>query len=133
MAEDRGWERTYWAFDIHETIIRPNWKVDEIPTTFYPFAKETLQLVSKRTDIIRILYTCSHPQEIEKYLKFFASYDIHFDHVNENPQVGNSGYGCYDKKPYFNVLFEDKCGFDAESDWEAVLEFLKDDKNILAL
>jgi hypothetical protein len=36
-----------------------------------------------------------------------------------------NGYGCYDKKPYMNVLFEDKAGFDAETEWEPVLALMK--------
>lgn len=32
----------------------------------------------------------------------------------------------YDKKPYFNILFEDKCGFSGEEDWLPVLNLLKE-------
>ena len=121
----KGWEKTYWAFDIHETIIKPNWQSGNIPRQFYPMAKEVLQFISKRQDIVRIMYTCSHPHEIEQYLAYFKEHDIHFDYVNENPEVINSGFGCYDRKPYFNVLFEDKSGFDAHEDWPHVLEALR--------
>ncbi len=125
VKEARGWEKTFWAFDIHETILKPNWEVNNLPTDFYPGAKEVLQLVSKRQDIVSILYTCSYPKEITRYLKFFQSHDIHFDHINENPEVENSGFGYYEKKPYFNVLFEDKSGFDATEDWFKVMELIK--------
>ncbi len=123
--EDKNWPCTYWAVDLHETVIEPNWSVEELPTTFYPLAKEVLQLLSKREDIILIMYTCSHPHEIEKYLVLFKGIDIHFNYVNENPMVINEKYGNYDKKPYFNVLIEDKAGFDPLEDWEKVLEMLK--------
>ena len=43
--EHRGWNKMYWAFDIHETIIEPNWDENNIPTKFYPLAKEALQLI----------------------------------------------------------------------------------------
>ena len=121
----RGWERTYWAFDIHETILEPNWAVGNLPKTFYPGAQEALQLISGRREIVKILYTCSYPKEIEEYLKYFGTFNIHFEYVNENPEVTNTGIGNFDKKPYFNVLFEDKAGFDAETDWFEVIDLLK--------
>jgi hypothetical protein len=74
------------------------------------------------------LYTCSHPNEIDEYLELFKSSDINFVYVNENPEVKTQigGYGCYDKKPYMNVLFEDKASFDPETEWEEVLIFMKE-------
>lgn len=125
-AEEKNWDKTFWAFDIHETIIKPNWSEESIPTEFYPLAKEALQLISKRKDVSRILFTCSHPAEIEQYLNFFRENNIHFDHVNENPEVVTKKYGCYEKKPYFNVLFEDKAGFDPYEDWEEVIKLVKE-------
>jgi len=80
---------------------------------YYPEAKELLQELTARPDVCLILYTCSHPPEIEFYLKNFAAHNIKFDYINENPEVktGVGEFGCYDKKPYFNILFDDKAGF----------------------
>jgi hypothetical protein len=126
--EKKDWPVIFFAFDIHGTMIKPNYQVGNIPTEFYPMAKEVLQLISRRKDIVMILYTCSHPHEIEEYLTMFRENDIYFKFVNENLDVPTNinGYGNYDKKPYFNVLFEDKAGFDAETDWFEVAEFLLD-------
>jgi hypothetical protein len=122
----RNWDRTFWAFDIHGTILKPNYTVGSTPDEFYPLAIETLQFISKRPDIVMFLYTCSHPNEVDEYLELFKKNDIHFKYVNENPEVPTqtNGYGCYDKKPYMNVLFEDKAGFDPENDWGLVLNLL---------
>ncbi|MEL7145641.1 MAG: hypothetical protein AAFO69_04675 [Bacteroidota bacterium] len=122
----KGWEYSYWAIDLHETVLKPNWSTEVTPLEFYPLAKETLQLISKQTDIVLIMYTCSHPDEVDRYLKFFKAHDINFKYVNENPEVVNMRYGFFDQKPYFNVLFEDKAGFDAYEDWEPVLALLKE-------
>jgi hypothetical protein len=123
----RGWDKTYWNVDIHGTILKPNYQYGNIPKEFYPYAKETLQFLTKLDDVCLILYTCSHQHEIEEYIKFFKENDIIFDYTNENPEVVTdlNGYGCYDKKPYMNVLFEDKAGFDAETEWEEVLKLMK--------
>jgi hypothetical protein len=123
--QERGWSKTYWAFDIHGTILKPNHRRDVISTEFYPCAIEVMQVLSKRTDIVRILYTCSYPNEIEQYLELFRVNGIHFHYVNSNPEVADGGYGYYKEKFYFNVLFEDKAGFNAETDWLIVRNVLE--------
>lgn len=123
----KGWGETYWFFDLHDTVIVPNYNTEgEIPTEFYDGAEEVLRMISNIKDIKMIMYTCSHPEEIEKYIELFESKGIHFDYINENPEVktDKNGYGCYDQKPYMNVLFEDKAGFDAETEWSHVKEVL---------
>jgi hypothetical protein len=127
MKKHESWGFTYWAFDLHSTIIKPNYESGNIPSEFYPFAKQVLQEISKRDDIVMIIYTCSHPHEIEQYKELFEANGIHFKYVNENPEVltDRDGYGYYEKKFYFNVLFEDKAGFDAENDWYEVARTLK--------
>ena len=67
-----------------------------------------------------IMYTCSHPHEIEQYLEFFKKHNIDFKFVNENPEVPDAAYGYYQDKFYFNVLFEDKAGFLPDRDWPKV-------------
>lgn len=126
--EKRGWDKTFWFFDIHGTILKPNYEYGNTPKDFYPYAKEAMQLISEQKDIVRILYTCSHPHEIKEYIDLFLSQGITFDYINENPEVETdvNGYGCYDKKPYMNVLFEDKAGFDPYTDWKLVYLFLKE-------
>ncbi|NOT75066.1 MAG: hypothetical protein HOP08_09075 [Cyclobacteriaceae bacterium] len=126
-AKARGWAKTYWAFDIHGTMLKPTYTANEISKEFYPMAKEVMQLLSKRTDIVRILYTCSYPHEIEQYLEYFTKHDIHFDYVNCNPEVADGAYGYYKDKMYFNVLMDDKAGFDGENDWKEMLELIKEE------
>lgn len=126
LKEKRNWDKTYWAFDIHGTILRPNYTYGNTPDDFYPMAKETLQFISKLPDVVMFLYTCSHPHEIDEYLALFKKFDIDFKYVNENPEVKTEkeGYGNYDKKPYMNVLFEDKAGFNPETEWQEVWDLL---------
>ena len=126
-ARRLGWEKTYWAFDIHETMLKPNWIARNIPTEFYPDAKEALRLLSDREDIVMFLYTCSHPHDTDEYIRLFEDNDIYFNYVNENPEVVNSDLGYYDKKPYFNVLLDDKAGFDPYVEWPAILKWIKED------
>jgi hypothetical protein len=123
-AKERGWAKTYWAFDIHGTMLKPNYKPNEISREFYPHAIEALQLLAKRKDIVKILYTCSYPHEIIQYIEHFANHGIHFDYINQNPEVADGAYGYYSDKFYFNVLMDDKAGFDGETDWKEILNQL---------
>jgi hypothetical protein len=124
-ARNREWTKTYWAFDIHDTMIVANYQPGNIPKEFYPFAKETLQLISQRSDIVMILFSCSHPHELAQYDAHFRENEILFDHININPEIENNALGFYDQKLYYNVLFEDKAGFDPESDWKKVHELVQ--------
>ena len=82
-------------------------------------------MLSEREDVKLILFTCSHPQELKQYVEFFRTHGIHFDYANENPEVETADYGCFDSKIYFNVLLEDKAGFDPETDWLRIKELLR--------
>ena len=123
---ERKWEKEFYFFDIHSTILYPNYKSEGL-TKFYPYAKEALQILTKVPDITLIIYTCSKPEQITKYMEFFEANGIEFTYINENPEVktGEDGYGCYDSKPYISVLFEDKAGFNGEEDWLPILGYLK--------
>lgn len=124
--ERKGWNKTYWFFDLHSTVIKPNYEYGNIPKEFYPHAKEVLQMLSERDDVCMAIYTCSHPHEVAQYREYFEEHGIKFEFVNRNPEVKTEegGYGYYEDKPYMNVLFEDKAGFDAETEWEEVREYL---------
>lgn len=122
--EDRGWEKIYVFVDIHETIILPTYEMYG-DIEFYPYAKDTLQMLTKSKEVSLGLYTCSYPQEIEVYLKKFKEHGIEFEHVNINNEVRNNEYGCFDYKPYYNVLLEDKAGFIGDEDWAAINIYFK--------
>jgi hypothetical protein len=121
--EEKKWDAIFFYFDLHHTVLYPDY--NNTTADFYPHAKEVLQYLSNRKDVVMALYTCSYPIEIERYQKFFEIHDIKFKHINNNPEVANTKYGYYEDKPYFNVLFEDKAGFDAETDWIAIKEYFQ--------
>ena len=131
IKEKRNWDTIYWAIDIHDTIVKSNYEVGNIPKDYYENAVEVLQLLTNRKDIKLILYTCSHPHEVEKYHEFFAENNIKFDFVNQNPNVLTDlqGYGNYEDKPYFNVLLDDKAGFNPDEDWKLIIEYFKNKKD----
>lgn len=137
-AWEKEWYETYWAFDIHGTISVPDYRKgikkgegDSSDIIYYPYAKETLKLLTEtRPDIIKIIYTSSYPDELKIYMKRFEEDGINFKYVNENPEVEDAkgSFGFYEKKFYFNVLFDDKAGFDAENDWKLLYNYFKNTK-----
>jgi len=123
------WYETYWLIDCHGVIIRPNHR-DELPNrlNYYDFAKRSLKLLTARTDIRMILYTCSHEYQIKHYTNLLSMDDIEFDYINDNPEIGEGDYGDYTHKPYFDVYLDDKAGFDAEAEWYDIFRWLREDK-----
>lgn len=114
IMEERAWDSVYIYVDVHDTILVSNYT--EIAKEYLPLAKETLQRLTNDKRFKLVLYTCSYPNEIEEYLKFFSEDGIVFDAVNKYP-VSNNTKGFFEDKPYFNILLEDKSGFVGKFDW----------------
>lgn len=123
---EKKWDTLYWAVDIHDTCIKANYKAGDIPTEFFPNAKEALTKIGNREDCCLILFTCSHPHEIEKYLDYFKSHGIKFKHVNKNPEAENTAFGFFEHKFYTNFILDDKAGFDPKQDWPMIINALEE-------
>ncbi len=123
---EKNWDTLYWAVDIHDTCIKANYKAGDIPTEFFPGAKEALLKIASRPDCCLILFTCSHPHEIDKYLDYFKSHGIKFKHVNKNPEAENTAFGFFQDKFYTNFILDDKAGFDPKEDWAMIVNALEE-------
>ena len=121
--EERGWERIYVFIDIHDTIFPSDYGKGR-NFNYYVNAKECLQTLTKRKDVCLGLYTSSYSADIAAYLDKFQDGDIMFELVGTNPFEKNTEYACFDIKPYFNVLIDDKAGFIPEEDWGELYEYL---------
>ena len=124
-AKERSWDKTYIGCDIHSTILKPTWQ-KEISTEYYPYAKESLKLMSGMDDICMILWSCSLPHINKEYFDFFKNDGIKFDFINENPECASTDYANFETKLYFSVGLDDKFGFDPDKDWEEIYYYLLD-------
>ena len=116
----------YWAIDLHSTLILPTYdKMKAEDVEYYPYALSVMRTLSDRPDVRLMMYTCSWPKEIAEYQKRFRADGILFDWEGVNPDVDQTEYGCYELKPYFNILLDDKAGFNPEKDWELLYEELQ--------
>jgi hypothetical protein len=120
---NREWDKIYVFVDIHDTIFRSDYGKGK-DSRYYPMALRTLQVMSQHPKISLGIYSSTHPKAMAEYLDIFAIDKIKFDHVNENTEEKNTTYACFDKKPYFNVLIDDKAGFDPYFDWTELYEYL---------
>lgn len=120
IKKERGWDKLYWAVDWHDTLFKGMYSKDQ-KIELYPGAQYTLYIL-QRTGNILIAYTSTpvlKAEEICKYL--YNTYGIHFKYINENPEHKAAGdYADFSKKFYYNVLLDDKAGFDPATDWELI-------------
>ncbi len=117
---------TYWCFDLHGVIIEPNYDKEDKIIRFYPYALLALKLLSARDDVRLILHTSSYPEELERYIERFKKHNVHFNYVSENPEISveKGHFGYYEKKFYFDLMFEDKAGFDPDT-WQELVEVIE--------
>lgn len=125
-ARKRGWKKVYIFVDLHDTVLEPSYHGGDISRKCFEGAIECLQEFSKRNDVILVLYTSSKEDHIEEYRKFFAQFGIHFTYVNENPDQENTSYADFAKKPYMNLILDDKAGFDPKTHWKLLLDAIKE-------
>ena len=121
--KEKSWEEIYILVDIHDTILKACY-YDSENYEYFPYAKECLQLMSNNQKLKLILWSSTYPDVLEKYRKFFASDGIIFDMVNINDRVENTELSCIVDKTYFNVGIDDKFGFEPETDWKLLFDFL---------
>ena len=124
---EKSWDHIYILIDIHGTVFKPSYHNKET-YDFYKFAKETLQELSKYDFFKLIMWTSSNKDTINDFIRVFNENDIHFDYVNENPEIhalsSDPKSSDFSDKFYFNVGIDDKFGFDPEEDWIDLYDFI---------
>jgi len=127
LRPKRNWNTIYWLVDVHGVIIPGSWRSENNYDVIAPECIEVLQWITNRKDQRLILWTSSMKDEINEIVVWlWRNYGINVDYVNENPEEKNTEYADFSLKPYFNVLIDDKAGFEPEKDWAAVKQELTD-------
>ena len=123
----RKWDTIYVLIDVHGTIIPGSWHRKNEFKFISEDCAEVLRWFTKRKDIKLILWTSSREQEIDEIVMWlWAFHDIGIDYVNENPEAKETEYAVFGQKPYFNILIDDKAGFEPEKDWAAIKRELQE-------
>lgn len=125
-AIQRGWDKIYWAIDVHDTIWPGNYKTGKSHEgKYYKWASPVLKYLSQRRDHCLILYTCTDTKSVSKVMERLNTDGIYFDYVNENPECQEDTLGSFKEKFYFNMLLDDKAGFEPMNDWYKLGKHLK--------
>lgn len=126
--KERNWDVIYVMVDIHDTIFKGTYsEVEEYE--YLGKAKECLQCMSSRKDIVLILWSSIYCKDAVHYLDKFEQDGIFFKHFNANDAEKSTELACFAYKPYFSVGLDDKFGFEPEKDWEEILNYLKHNEN----
>jgi hypothetical protein len=118
--KERGWTTMYWAIDVHDTILPGKYASDQ---EYEPYAGcvEVLKWLSDNPCMRIIIFTSSSLADYEKLKEWMLNrHGIRFDYLNENPECPNTDYADFSGKFYFNVLIDDKAGFDPATGWREI-------------
>lgn len=133
LAYDKHSEKyphIFWKIDLHGVCLRSSYKAGEyewINDDVVPALKEIMHCPHSKI----ILWSSCYEHEQEKIIKFFNDSGVQVDFFNENPMFANTEYGCFDQKFYFSILIDDKAGFDPDTEWKMIRDFLqKQNRNI---
>jgi hypothetical protein len=126
--EAKGWSEVYFCVDLHGTIIPPGKdasdKTDALK--FYPDARIVLQWLSRRKDIVMILWTSTPVDRLVPIWQWLNNNDVYFDYLNRNPHAKDTPRSDFSKKFYANVLLDDHAGFEPMTDWTKIKQELID-------
>jgi len=119
----RGYEHIFWAIDLHDTVIEGRYNRYNVGAGIYPYAKEVLHYLYNSKTHRTILWTSSHDDSINDIL---VKHQLNFHYINRNPECPSDKLCNFDDKFYFNILLDDKSGFDPITDWLVIKETLEE-------
>lgn len=122
----KKWPWMYWAIDLHDVIIPGTYTKNNEGRAFYPHALEVLRWLTNRQDMKLILFTSSHKESAHEILDWMQAQGVRFSYFNENPECKNSELCDFSSKFYFDMMLEDKAGFEGMEDWLSIKQTLID-------
>lgn len=115
---DRNYDTTYWAIDIHDTIVPSTYTYpNTYNVTAYDHMLECLQLLSGMPDHKIILWSCTAKERSTELIDLLKTHDINIDFYNENPECESTDICDFNSKFYTDLIIEDKAGWNPYKDW----------------
>lgn len=111
-----GRDKIYLCVDIHDTIAHSNY-ADAMPDVIET-AMDALRKLNNFPEIVLILFSSSYNHDA--YIEHFRRHGVEFKYFNENPEVCDTKTGDFSKKFFYNLLIDDKAGFELR-DWDIVV------------
>lgn len=125
--EEKGYKLVYWAIDLHGVCIKSNY--DEGFELINDKVVPVLKYISSLPETIIIFWTSSYESEVREVVRHFKSLGIVINYLNINPLEKDTNLADFSKKFYFNILLDDKAGFNPDTDWDLIYKTLKQIKN----
>lgn len=122
---ERNYKFLYWCIDLHGVILEGKYNLNNDGAKPYPYALKTLKLISNNPSNKIILWTSSYVLPTAAILTWLNENNIKIHFINENPDYTLTELCDFTKKFFFDILFDDKAGFEGEKDWEPVYNYLK--------
>lgn len=118
------------AVDLHGTIVDSKTFnetqgkfVEKIEASLYPFAIKALQAMSAHESIVMYIYSGTKKRKLKKLVKFLSSkYGITI--ATRYHPTTNHASQSFKNKPYFNILLDDRAGFDPKLDWNEICKLM---------
>ena len=124
--QERGYDYLYWCIDIHGVILTPTYNLNNDGADIYGVALDALQTISADPINKIILWSSSHEAPFNKVVEDLKKLGIRVDYINKNPECPSTELCDFTKKFYFDILLDDKAGFEPNEDWEIINNFLKE-------
>lgn len=122
----RNWPKLFWCIDVHDVILEGKYNLNNEGASYMPNALKVLRMLSNRKeDMALILWTSGHVGPTSKVLENLEKEGVKFDYVNNNPECPNDRLCDFSKKFYFNILLDDKAGFEGATDWYLIEQELR--------
>ena len=121
----RNWDTIYVCVDVHDVILEGKYNRLNVGAAYMPGALEVLRRWTEHSYIKLILWSASHEDATASVLDGLTQEGVRFDYINENPECPNNELCDFSKKLYFNILLEDKAGFEGETDWILIKQELQ--------
>lgn len=125
-AKEKQWDKLYWAIDLHGTCLKSNYELDKhewINDDVRNCMDHILHLPESKV----IIWTSTDINQKESVKDLLEEAGC-ISYWNCNPEVSNTETGCFDEKFYFDILLDDKAGFDPEIDWKVIKNWLEDER-----
>ena len=122
IMRERKWDTLYWAIDLHGVCLKSTY-VSSQHEWISADAIAGLQAIATQPENKIILWSAVHETEKQAIIDKFSEKGIKITGFNRNPEVFNTSTSNFNEKFYFNVLLDDKAGFDYMTDWNAIIRF----------
>jgi hypothetical protein len=115
LKKERGWDKLYWCIDFHDTLFPARYDSSQ---TVEISASAIEVLNNIQTNNVLIAYTSTPEDHVSELCRDIYKYcGINFTYINDNPEYIGNDYADFSKKFYYNILLDDKAGFEGETDW----------------